>query len=175
MPLRFYHIIILLLFIPILKSQNLSDSSFVFTIDKKITPLYEHSKTIIVVIPNIYCSGCVKEISSFFSKQIKEKENFSLIILTEGYDNNPSFNRSQTNHFTQLFPYCKGVYFEFPERMSKEERLRRKLTSYFNLSYQPSAYPLIVLISEGSYLLFKYNEFNSKTKKIIKKFCHSKS
>ncbi len=175
MFIRFYHIIILLLFVSILKSQNSSDSNFAFTIDKKIIPLYDHSKTIIVVIPNVYCSGCVKKISSFFVKQIKQKENFSLFILTEGYDNKSSFNRAQINHFTQLFPYCKGVYFEFPERMSKEERLRLNLTSYFNLSYPSAAYPLIILINEEAYLLFKYNEFNNKTKKTIKRFCHSKS
>lgn len=175
MYLKFYHIILLLLFVPILKSQNLSYANFAFSIDNKIVPLYEHSKTIIIVIPNIYCSGCVKQISYFFVKQVKHKANFSLIILTEGLDDKPSFNRGQISYFTQLFPDCKGVYFEFPERMSKEERQRLNLTSYFNVSYAPSAYPLILLKSEHSCLLFKYNEFNDKAKKIIKRFCRSKS
>lgn len=161
----------ILFFSACLYSQNKFISDSVFTIDKQIVPLCNNSKTVIIVIPNIYCSGCVKALSSFFNEKIKSNNNFSLVILTDGYKDNVSFNRGQISHFTSLFPFNKGVCFEFQNMLSVEERLQKKITSCFNAGNAKLSFPLIILVQNSEHKLVEYADFNNKNKRIIKKFC----
>lgn len=154
MHFKTFFVFILLLSIYTVKSQDIN--YYAFDIQSNTVKLHGDMKTILIVIPNVYCSGCVKEFSSFFMKIIKQKKKFVLLILVEGYEKNVLFNRKSISSFSNLFPSAQGIYFEFPDKkISKEERKHQNLTSYFHSNYLPDDFPLIVLIDKNQSIVLQ--------------------